>query len=333
VSSDFCVITSYFNPARYKTKRRNFDAFMENMAKVNADVRVIELAFGDDDFELKPSEQVLQFRGNDVMWQKERLLNVAAASLPDSCTKVGWFEADLIFKEPDWLERTSEALDRYMVVQPFSHAVRMNRGNQDDGTGLLYESFASCFVRDPSLSRTRKFNNHGHTGFAWAARREFVAECGFYDACLTASGDHLMAHAFAASIAKSPCMPHMIGPSQPYAQHFVRWAIKARDFVGGKLGVVPGRILHLWHGDYGDRRYAEMNRIFMTFGFDPDAHIRVGSDGLWEWSGAPERMRQWARDMFEVRNEDGERPSVPNPVAAAAPRNPAPRAAAMPRAR
>ena len=333
MSSDFCVITSYFNPARYKTKRRNFDAFMENMAKFDANVLVVELAFGDDDFDLEPGENVLQFRGSDVMWQKERLLNVAVAQLPESCTKVGWFDADLIFKEPDWLERTSAALENYMVVQPFSHAVRMHRDNADDGTGLLYESFTSCFVRDPSLARTKKFNNHGHTGFAWAARREFVAECGFYDACLTGSGDHLMAHAFAAAVAKSPCMPHMIGPSQAYARHFVKWAVKARDFVGGKLGVVPGRILHLWHGDLGDRRYAEMNRQFMTFGFDPDAHIRVGADGLWEWSGAPERMRQWARDMFEVRNEDGERPSAPAPVAATAMGNAGPRAAAMPRAR
>ena len=318
MTSDFCVITSYFNPARYKTKRQNFDAFLDGMAKQNARVFVIELAFGDDEFELAKGPDVLQFRGTDemIMWQKERLLNVVAAQLPKSFTKVGWFDADLIFKEPDWLERTSEALEQHMVVQPFSHAVRLDRGNADDGSGLLYESFASCFVRDPTLARTKLFNNHGHTGFAWAARREFVAECGFYDACLTGSGDHLMAHAFAAAVAKSPCMPHMIGPSPAYGQHFVRWAVKARDFIGGKLGVVPGRILHLWHGDLGDRRYAIMNRQFMTFGFDPASHIRIGPDGLWEWDKAPASMRQWAKTMFEIRNEDGEKSPVSETVAA-----------------
>ena len=93
-------------------------------------------------------------------------------------------------------------------------------------------------------------------------------------------------------------------------------AVKARDGVGGKLGVVPGRILHLWHGDLGDRRYALMNQQFMSFGFDPDAHIRVGAHGTWEWSGAPERLRQWARDFFENRNEDGDR--APEPIRAAA---------------
>ena len=68
---------------------------------------------------------MLQLRGTGVMWQKERLLNIAAARLPKSARKVGWFDADIVFKEPDWLERTSHALDRYAVVQPFSHAVRL----------------------------------------------------------------------------------------------------------------------------------------------------------------------------------------------------------------
>ena len=47
MSSDFWVITSYFNPARYKTKRLNFDAFMAGMKAVGANVLVVEMAFGD----------------------------------------------------------------------------------------------------------------------------------------------------------------------------------------------------------------------------------------------------------------------------------------------
>ncbi len=157
MSSDFWVITCYFNPARFKTKRRNFDAFMAGMRNAGANVLVVESAFGDDPFELEPGDNVLQLRGTGVMWQKERLLNIAAARLPASARKIGWFDADIIFKEPDWLERTSRALDRYVVVQPFSHAVRLHRDNRDDGTGVLDESFASMFVRDPSLARTRQY--------------------------------------------------------------------------------------------------------------------------------------------------------------------------------
>jgi len=316
MSSDFWVITSYFNPARYKTKRLNFDAFMEGMNAVGANVLVVEMAFGDAPFELEPGERVLHFRGDSVMWQKERLLNVAAARLPDSCRKVGWFDADLIFKEPDWLERTSEALDRHMVLQPFSHAVRLNRDNCDDGTGSLSESFASIFVRDPAPARVGNFHSHGHTGFAWAARREFFEECGLYEASLTGAGDHLMAHAFVAGMANSPCMRHVFHGAAHYSEHFIRWGIRARDLAGAKIGVVPGRILHLWHGDLEDRAYGERLRQFRALGFNPDLHLRHDEGGMLEWSDeAPAHLKTWCEDMFHGRNEDGERKAAPNPAA------------------
>src|SRR6478672_11722272 len=165
---------------------------MAGMKAAGANVLVVEMAFGDAPFELEPAKDVVRFRGDGIMWQKERLLNVASTRLPDSCRKVGWFDADIVFKEPDWLERTCEALDRHVVVQPFSHAVRLHRDNQDDGTGVLDESFASVFVRSPRPARTMGYHHHGHTGYAWAARRELFDSCGLYDACLTGSADHMM---------------------------------------------------------------------------------------------------------------------------------------------
>lgn len=306
MSSDFWVITCYFNPARYKTKRRNFDTFMAGMEGAGAKVLVVESAFDDDPFELEPGDNVLQLRGTGVMWQKERLLNIAAARLPASATKIGWFDADIIFKEPDWLERTSQALDKYMVVQPFSHAVRLHRDNRDDGSGMLDRSFASMFVEDPRPARIGRYQTHGHTGYAWAARRELFEKCGLYDACLTGSGDHLMAHAFVAGMAKSPCMAHTFGPSRAYADHFLRWAIPARNLVGARLGVVPGRILHLWHGDLVDRRYRDREIEFRKLDFDPGADLRLDDNGLWEWSDrAPLSLRAWADGSFHHRNEDG----------------------------
>jgi hypothetical protein len=314
MSSDFWVITSFFNPARYKNKRENFDRFMEGMKAVGANVLVVEMAFGDAPFELDAGENVLHVRGNGIMWQKERLLNVAAARLPDSCTKVGWFDADLTFKEPDWLERTSEALDRYVVVQPFSHAVRLPRDNRDDGTGPLDESFASVFVRNPAPARAGMWNTHGHTGYAWAARRELFEKCGLYEACLSGNADHLMAHAFVAGMAKSPCMPHAFAGSQRYGQHFLRWGIRARDIVAGRLGVVQGRVLHLWHGDVQDKAYFARQHQFRGLGFDPDAHLRSDEGGMLDWTDeAPAQLKAWCNDLFNGRNEDGQRGTTPPP--------------------
>ena len=62
-------------------------------------------------------------------------------------------------------------------------------------------------------------------------------------------------------------------------------AFSARDIVNSRMGVVPGRILHLWHGDLADRRYADREREFRRLGLDPKAHLRHDENGLWEWSG------------------------------------------------
>lgn len=305
--SEFWVVTSYFNPARYKTKRQNFNAFMAGMSAVGANVLVAELAFGEEPFELEPSSNVLQLRGDAVMWQKERLLNMAAARLPPSCTKIGWFDADVIFKEADWLERTCEALDQYMVVQPFSHAVRLHRNNRDDGTGILDESFASVYVRDPALGRSGPFQSHGHTGYAWAARRELFQNVGLYDAAIAGSADHVMAHAFIAGMIRSPCIPRTFLGSPRYADHFLRWGVEARDLVRARVGVVPGRILHLWHGDLRNRRYWQREREFCGFNFDPERDLEVDENGLWTWSQeASKPLRVWAESLFGSRDEDGE---------------------------
>ena len=99
----------------------------------------------------------------------------------------------MLFERNDWPRLTSEALDEHMVVQLFSHAIRLNRDNCEDATTTADESFASCFTLNPALSGSEDFHEHGHTGYAWAARRELFEQCGVYDACLTGSNDHLMA--------------------------------------------------------------------------------------------------------------------------------------------
>ncbi len=308
MSSDLWVVTCYFNPCRYRTKRENFDEFMAGMKEVGANVLVVEAAFGDEPYELEAGEGVLQLRGNGVMWQKECLLNIAVASLPKECRKVAWLDNDLLFDDPRWLERTSKALDQHVVVQPFATCVRLPRGDHTyRGNGEAYESFAHAFVRAPAMARGGEFSYHGHTGFAWAARRELFEVCGLYEPCLTGSGDHLMAHGFAGGLAYTPCIGRVISTQKAFLANYLRWAIKARDTVNGKIGFVPGALLHLWHGDLVDRRYDSLNKEFMTFDFDPAKHLRHDASGLLEWSDeAPQRMRDWSSEMFWLRREDGD---------------------------
>ncbi|HMW61746.1 MAG TPA: hypothetical protein PKA91_18955, partial [Leptospiraceae bacterium] len=71
-----------------------------------------------------------------------------------------------------------------------------------------------------------------------------------------------------------------------------------------KVGFTRGAIYHLWHGETTDRRYVLRNRELAAFGFDPVRDIRVGPEGLWEWTGKKSGLPDWARSYFKQRKED-----------------------------
>ena len=81
----------------------------------------VELSFTGE-FALKPgdAEILVQLDEGDVMFQKERLLNIALQHLPSNCEAVVWIDCDVIFGPRDWPTCIMDALERLMVVQPFS---------------------------------------------------------------------------------------------------------------------------------------------------------------------------------------------------------------------
>ena len=90
-----------------------------------------------------------------MLWQKERLLNLALQALPSSCRKVAWVDCDVVFAAGDWLERTSHLLDHFTLVQPFSHLHRMP---PDWAPGQAHR-------RKPKLLQLRAFPHCiGHAG-------------------------------------------------------------------------------------------------------------------------------------------------------------------------
>ena len=305
-TTDLWGVTAYFNPAGFRSKRRNYDLFRERIDAAGIPLVTVECALGDLPFELPPGPGVRRVRGGDILWQKERLLNVAIASLPDACRKVAWLDADILFENPDWAVATAACLDDFPVAQPFDRAIRLPRGAiDDDGRGTNYQGFAAVYASQPQRLLAGDFAAHGHTGFGWAARREVLAERGLYDACIAGSGDHMMAHAFCGDWT-SGCVDRIIGSANRHRSAFADWCRAVYPRVRAKVGAVPGAVLHLWHGEVGDRRYVDRNRELAGFAFDPAADVRIGAGGCWEWSSDKPNLHRWAAEYFGRRREDGE---------------------------
>jgi hypothetical protein len=302
--AELAAITCYFNPQRYRARRENYEKFVAGLNGAGLHLAVAELAVGGAPFALPDAPNIVRCRCNDAIWQKERLLRLALDRLPSCFTKVVWIDCDVLFEGPSWVERTCRALDEFPVIQPFSQVVLLPRGQTTyAGEGEEMESFAALSGSDASRVTAGNFAAHGHPGFAWAARRDLLQEIGFYDTCLTGVADHLMAHGFCGDW-QSSCINDVIDLGSAYHAHFVKWAERAYASVGGRIGCIPGRLLHLWHGNDADRLYDLRNEQFKRFAFDPESDIRLGEGGVWEWASAKPAMHQWARDFFVSRNED-----------------------------
>jgi hypothetical protein len=305
---DLGVVTSYFNPCRFRTRARNFEHFAEPILAANIPLVIVEAWFDDQGPTLDPRYESRKVPARDLMWQKERLLDLGAAWLPPHCTKVAWLDADVLFESEDWALETSARLETSAVVQPFAEAVRLSRDAVAPAAGdLAFESFAAVHATRPEVIRRGRYEDHGHTGFAWAAQRDLIARHGLYDACIAGSADHVMAHAFTGDW-ESPCVTRNLGRGGRHLAHFRRWCRRVHEEVRGQLAFTPGRLFHMWHGTMENRRYSERNRELHALGFNPDEDIRISSAGAWEWATDKPELHAWSRRYFADRKEDDDAP-------------------------
>jgi hypothetical protein len=298
----FSVITSYFNPNHYRTKRTNYEIFRRSMEVSGIPCITVECVFPGAQPDLAESVRI---HAKDIMWQKERLLNLAIRRLPSDCKIVAWLDCDVLFENPGWAVEAALELERHQVVQLFSDVVRLPPGSLWGTAGVdQWAGFGSVLKRTPNLLLQGDFARHGHTGFAWTARRELLARHGLYDSCIAGSGDHMMAHAFAGDW-NGGCIDRIVGSRNEHRTHFEKWARSIYKEVRARVSVVDGTLFHLWHGDADKRRYVLRNRELASFAFDPHTDLRIGDSGAWDWASGKIDMHAWAVEYFGLRCEDG----------------------------
>lgn len=311
------VVTCYFNPCNYASRRENYRRFRAELARQRVPVLLVELAASDAaaHWTKDSATRYLRVLETDVLWAKERLLNLGIAALPAKCTAVCWCDCDVLFARDDWATACVERLKRHRVVQPFGSSVFL----APDETPERH-----CRYR-PSISMARHFVQHTgrrsysgtdqvlvpHPGYAWAARREVLARIGgLYDRTVLGHGDLVMGLAFCHDPRRSELPakewePHWDpGWSRALLKHARAWQRRAADVVQGDVGFVHGAIYHLWHGPPKRRQYH--TRGAALAGFDPAAHVAVAPSGALRWTaparaaGIPDQVQAY----FASRRED-----------------------------
>jgi hypothetical protein len=167
----------------------------------------VELSF-DGRFELTDDDAdiLIQLSGGAVLWQKERLLNIAFQSVPQDAKNIAWLDCDVIFERPDWMDEAEQKLSEASVVQLYSELVDLGpdgyRANvQHHDVRLTGHSIVSAINSsglkqlDAAVESGKDIRQPFPFGMAWAARRKILEGHGLYDAMIIGGGDRAMVHA------------------------------------------------------------------------------------------------------------------------------------------
>lgn len=314
----FFVITTYFNPCRYANRFENYFKFARGLRDQRVNLLTVELST--DVFHLSADvcNIYVPVQQKDVLWAKERLLNIALRHLPPHCTQVCWCDCDILFQRPQWAFLCSELLKKHRVVQPFGTCIFLG----PDETPTQHQAFKpSCsFARYYFHTMNQKtFVGStdvltAHPGYAWAARRDVLQRLGgFLDFCILGHADIAMGLAFCHALARDGPIPDTWEPHwepgwNPALKSAVRrWQQHAASVVHGDVSYVQGEIYHLWHGNGKNRQYTKRGELIQDF--DPALHLVPAASGMWAWTEAATALEldKKVLQYFASRKEDSAR--------------------------
>jgi len=316
-------ITVYFNPSKSKLRHENFRRSIASIRLQGLKILCVELTFNDIPFEFEQTitDKMIRMRGDDrhMMWQKEALLNIALKNLPLECDKVVWFDADIIFDNKNWVSDTAKLLEEYVAIQPFSHLIRLpkykgqfnfNDLNENitdlqrfpEPFGPRLYSTGRAISENGTHSLKENYLSHGLTGYAWAARRDFLDDISFYDKLILGNGDTVIAHALFGSF-NTDEHPYF---SEALIKDKLNWTRRVFAHTQGSVYFTKGNLYHLWHGTRKNRNFDKRRKAWKKFDFNPQLDIAKEPSGLWCWSSQKPELRYWIRDYFTARDEDSD---------------------------
>jgi hypothetical protein len=305
--SGFWAVTTYFNPIHYQRRLANYRIFRERLAVPLVTVELSQT--GDYHLRQGDADVLIQLTCPDLLWQKERLLNIGLASLPPHCDVVAWLDCDTVFENGDWADRTVQLLEKYELVTPFQRVYNLPKDGLPESTesqksigySYLY-ALETGMVQPEVLRGNMRVKQHLSSGLAGVGRKDLFQKHGFYDACVMGSGNRAMT---CAALGRFDDAIHYLQMGPHWARHYLAWAEPFFESVGGKTGYLDEGIFHLWHGALESRRYAERHAMLRECGFDPARDLFIDSNGCWRWSAARNGLKGGIRRYFESRREDG----------------------------
>jgi hypothetical protein len=262
-SKDLAICLIIFNPAKSKKLISNYFTMMEKLEPYNLPIFTLELVFNDREPEILGAYHVY---GHSYMFHKERLCRLLEQQVPDKYKKIAFMDTDLFYDNINWYYQTSKLLDTYDVVQMFENAHWMNSKNTEKE--LTRKSV--LFMKE------EEFNFKYHPGFAWAFRREYYNDVGFFDWAVSGSGDTLSS---AKWLNKTLPLNFKSLP-RPLHTEYIKYFNKPNPKITYLKDV---NIYHLYHGSRANRQYSQRHEM-LFINQDIKELVFLNNQGIYEWT-------------------------------------------------
>lgn len=300
---DICVALAFYSPVGWRTPIMHFLNVRKGLGASQIPTFCIELVQPGVKAVTRTTKHICEthvIESESVLFHKENLFNILEQRIPEQFKKIIFLDADISLSRLDWVDRTSDVLDRVSCCQPFDWAEWLDKSGQRIESGIACGKFAAAVAL--AKGETPRVDRY-HPGFAWAWNREAFRRCkGFYDRHPVGGGD--LAAAFALwPHDKTMPITKWIRNDAAFAstKSFTRYRanVHAQQITVGYLG--DNTATHHAHGSKADRRYCDRG-TFLPQMVDGEYPLHHRADGLLEWDDISANERMF--EFFRGRNED-----------------------------
>lgn len=277
---NLCFLTALFNHKSNPRMIENFHTFKQNLSH---ELAVIEVVMDAEDF-ITDGLQLRTDSETGMMYQRENLINILYPTLDPKYDAIAWVDADLLFS-PNIVEKTLTQLHTHPVVQMFSEV------NLLDYAGNVVDQKMSCGM---SLMR-------GHTGYAWAARREFLDKIdGLFPYDVFGGADSRMRWSFSQ---RQP-LGYKNTMCADLWRRWTKWTATVEANMSNRFCCVHDTIRHLPHGSPIGRQYSSRMKISRQLGYNFETDIEVDPYGLYHFTNHNPKLIEWVRGWLRAYHQE-----------------------------
>lgn len=304
---DTAIIMYYWNHFKRISLFRNFNVCYNHMLKYECVIVPIEISTNNS-FDLN-MQGLFALKSDQLLWQKERVINYLAEKMPDSIKYIAFIDGDVLFSDDNWVQEAKNKLDQKenLFIQPFSDVYYLpknhyrNHGFYSHSTPSVSSQIIKSGGKNEYINTFNTKNYiYGNPGMCWITKKETLINNPLYDKCIIGGGDtlNLIRWLNLKDIENVP----FVKKTKNFIKSFVDDSFK-NEIKNIEIDYIDQPIFHLNHGDKVNRKYNERQKIFKDTNFNVSKDL-VNDQGLYRYVGDNKDFLKLIENYFKERNED-----------------------------